>query len=246
MKVYLLLGPPGVGKTRRSKVHAKETNSEYVYALLHQWSDADELFVGVNVQAVVSGDVQNIPQEGVLMTTATKSLKGPVTLCLDEIDKTSEATEDLLLDFLQYGRVPVRPGVQIQAAMENITVFITSNDKRPLSDALLRRCKRVFMKPLPFEQQVEILQAESNLPSGVVRIAWKAALWCAVQDGNPHLSLHEGHGLMEDLASVGSKGEVIEHLTGWAIRSAENENKVAECPFINPLWGELKGYLASI
>jgi MoxR-like ATPase len=125
MSIKILIGPPGVGKTREAILHAKKTGGELVYHLLHQWSDADELFYGINVVAAVAGDADNVKQEGVLTRAARLSLTQRVTLCLDEIDKSTEATEALLLDFLQYGRVPVAPGVQMQANLSNISIFIT-------------------------------------------------------------------------------------------------------------------------
>lgn len=240
MITKLLIGPPGVGKTREALEFADKSGSELVYHLLHQWSDADELFYGVNVVAAVAGDHENVKQEGVLSRVARLSMSGKVVLCLDEIDKTTEATEALLLDFLQYGRVPVAPGIQIQANLENIVVFITTNDMRPLTEALMRRCRRVFMPPLPVSQQEEIISERTNSPMGLVRVAWKAARWIAEQEGNQNLSVNEGFGLIEELFQCKTKEQATDALIGWSCRRADNVETAKNCPHIAAVWAETK------
>jgi MoxR-like ATPase len=242
MKIKLLIGAPGVGKTREALEHASSTGAELVYHLLHQWSDADELFYGINVVAAVAGDADNVKQEGVLARAARLSLSGKVTLCLDELDKTTEATEALLLDFLQYGRVPIAPSVQMQSNMDNITVFITTNDMRPLTEALMRRCRRVFMSPLPVAQQEAIIAERTNAPIGLVRVAWKAARWVAESEGNANLSINEGFGLVDELlCEATTKDKAVEALIGWACRRADNVATAKNnCPHIAAMWAETK------
>lgn len=230
VKAHLLLGAPGVGKTRHARIHSETTGGTLVYHLLHSWSDADELFYGINVTAAVSGDAANVKQEGVLAKAARLSLQGLVTLCLDEIDKTSEATENLLLDFLQNGRVPVAPGEQIQANLQNLTVFLTTNDMRPLSDALLRRVRRNFMQPLPVAEQEKIIHERTNAPKGIVTTAWKAARWNAEAEGNKYLSIDEGIGLVEELLQCSSKQEAEQALVSWSIRKADGLRNVKNNP----------------
>lgn len=241
MVIKILIGPPGVGKTREAILHAEKTGGELVYHLLHQWSDADELFYGINIVAAIAGDADNVKQEGVLARAARLSHTGKVTLCLDEIDKSTEACECLLLDFLQYGRVPVAPGVQMQANFDNITIFITTNDMRTLSEALMRRCRRVFMNPLPIAQQEAIIQERTNAPMGLVRVAWKAARWVAEKENNPNLSMNEGFGLIKELLEEArTKTEAIDALIGWSCRKAENVAEATKCPHIAAMWAETK------
>lgn len=219
-------------------LHATETGGELVYHLLHSWSDADELFYGVNVVAAVAGDAAHVRQEGVLAKAARLSLTGLVTLCLDEVDKTTEATENLLLDFLQYGRVPTAPGEQMQANLENLTVFMTTNDMRPLSDALLRRVRRNFMQPLAVVEQEKIIQERTKAPKGIVTTAWKAARWNAESEGNKYLSIDEGIGLVEELLQCSSKQEAEAALVSWSIRKADGLKNAKKNPHTAAMLGE--------
>jgi hypothetical protein len=67
-----------------------------------------------------------------------QSQDGPVFLILDEWDKTRPSADSFLLDFLQSGRITFDNGGHI-AKMENLSVWITMNDERDLSEPLMRR-----------------------------------------------------------------------------------------------------------
>lgn len=241
MRVQILMGKPGVGKTRRAQLRAEETGAVLVYHLVHAWTDADELFYGVDVAAAVAGDAANVRQEGVLGVAARHTLAGRrVVLVLDELDKASEATENLLLDFLQSGRVPTAPGQQIQADLDLLEVFITSNNVRPLSEALLRRGRRVWMQPLPFEQQAAIIAEKTGAAPGFVRLAWRAAISIAEAEGNDALSLQEGWNLIEELLTCSSMEEVRSAYSGWAVRREEGLEALRASTQLAAVWGELR------
>ena len=175
IRAALLEGPPGCGKTAFTQFLAQELGASYVYHLMHSWSDDQELFMGIDVASVVAGDATNVRQLGVLARAAELSQTGPVVVCLDELDKVQERTEYLLLDFLQSGRCPLRPGVHIQAECSRLIVCCTSNGERPLADATLRRMRRVRMRPLDRDTVVRIVAEQTGVPASVCRMAAKLA-----------------------------------------------------------------------
>lgn len=239
IRVALLEGPPGSGKTALAEYAAQKWGASHVYALLHSWSDDQELFVGIDVAAAVAGEAAAVRQDGVLARAARLSHNHLVVVTLDEVDKVPERTEMLLLDFLQSGRVPVRPGEHVQANPANLYVFLTSNGVRPLSDALLRRCRRVRLNPLPVETVIELIIAKTGAAPGVVRTAVKAARAIAEAEGNPNLSLQEMGHLVADLALARSADDVRELLAQWAARTEAGAEVARKCN-VGPLWAELK------
>ena len=58
---------------------------------------------------------------------------------IDELDKADEDFESFLLEFLAEQQITINETKTIKASSHPL-VFITSNDKRMLSDALKRRC----------------------------------------------------------------------------------------------------------
>jgi MoxR-like ATPase len=249
LRAVLLEGPPGTGKSAFAEavfqvIRGNGDRVEFIVYQCHSWSDADELFVGVDVAAAVAGDSGSVRQDGVLAKVARASERGMVVLLLDEIDKTMQRTEALLLDWLQSGRVPVRPGVQIQTTMNNVLCFITSNAHRELSDALMRRVRRVMMQPLPIAQQERLLMVRTNLPPGFVRVLWKLAREIAVYEGNNALSLQEGvRALHEAFSFSGDQGDLALTLTGWAARNNKGRDyvrdKVIGSRNLSAAWSEL-------
>jgi MoxR-like ATPase len=234
-RALLLDGPQGCGKSALAAAVAAAHEAPLVVAQFHAWTDADELFVGVDVVAAVAGDAAAVRQDGVLAVAARLAEEHDlVVVLLDEVDKGSERAEVLLLDWLQSGRVPIRPGVHLRTQLARVLVVLTSNGARPLSDALLRRVRRVRMEPLPVDVQERILHERTGMPAGVVRLAWRAAR--AV--GGPELSLQEGERLLGELRFAESIADVRESLAGWAARDAA-QNQTALRADVAALWGEL-------
>jgi MoxR-like ATPase len=242
-KTVILEGPPGTGKSAFAEAVAKITDSAFVAYQFHSWSDADELFVGIDVAAAVGGDAENVRQEGVLAKVAKLSHTSVVVLLLDEIDKAPERTEYLLLDWLQTGRVPIKPGVHLQTNMNRVMTFITSNNTRELSEATKRRAARVMMNPLPVKQQEMLIRTKTGLDKGFVRLLWKLARAVAEFEKNNALSTQEGIRLaLAVWQHAESAGDLKLLLSQWAARSQQGRTAIAQNKFdslVSPTWAEL-------
>lgn len=234
----LLSGPPGSGKTALALATSAAFEMSLVFYQAHSWSDSDELFVGVDVVSAVAGDASSVRQDGVLAKAARLSETGRVCLVIDEIEKAPDRVENLFLDYLQNGRVPVQPGKHLQTKMENVVVFFTTNETRPLGDAFLRRVRRTRMAPLPVEKQEQVLMARSGLPLGVVRIAWKLARDIAAREGNQYLSLQEGQNLLREIRLAETPDDLKMSLAGWSARTHAGES-VALGANVSALWAEI-------
>jgi len=161
---------------------------------------------------------------------------------IDELDKAPERVDALLLDFLQNGRVPIRPGEHIQADLDSLYVLITSNDMREISDPLMRRARRLWMSPMPAGLMDRVAGKLTDGPPGVIRIARKAAQEIASADGAV-LSLQELVRLVDEIMLASSLDDVRNTLAAWAARGANGHELAHKTPLATTLWGEVRKYV---
>lgn len=244
-KAILLEGPPGCGKTFLAEALSEAIGAHFVFQLFHSWTGDEELFRGVDVGAAVAGDAKNVHQDGVLARAAKASRKNGrlVVVCLDEVDKCPERTEALLLDWLQTGRVPVKPGEHILTKLDRVVVFLTTNGMRELTDPLMRRCRRVQMQPLPDEICSLLISQRAKVPKGVAKLCWMAMRKVAKAD-KIDLSVQEGvRCAAESVAVAGCADDLRSIISGWAARGEEGRKAANDTGLdLNPLWGEIKRF----
>lgn len=171
IRAFQLKGPPGVGKTYFTQCLAEAMKAKYLFYSCHSETSFEELIEDIDIPRVVVGtsDLSQVMRPGVLPRACLASQTGPVVLCLDEIDKTPEKIEALLLDFLQHGRIVLNGDIPIVGNPNNIYVFLTSNAVRELMEATERRCMNINMSFLPASVEEEVLRKKTGLSKSALK-----------------------------------------------------------------------------
>lgn len=239
IRAILAEGPPGCGKTSFGHVMAERWGAACLVWLLHEWTDADELFVGIDVAAAVAGDAAQVRQPGVLAMAAEMSQRGRVVLVLDELDKVQQRVENALLDFIQTGRVPTGPGRHLLANTANLAVLLTSNGQRPISEPLTRRCRRLVMRALGADEVVAAVSDLTKQPEKVVRLAVRAAWIVANAEGHDP-TVQEVANLLADVdAGLYQSIQDLRIGFGQWIARTDKGRKSAGTVDLAALWGEI-------
>ena len=140
----LLRGVPGAGKTSTAEAFALAVGAQKFFYQCNPGTGKDELIGQPNLAAVLHQDSEHAISDGILIQAVKAAIAGEdVVLILDEIDKSSPEVDSYLLDFLQSRRIHDSTMAELIIPTDvKFWVFMTSNNERDLSDALMRRVKR--------------------------------------------------------------------------------------------------------
>jgi MoxR-like ATPase len=93
----------------------------------------------------------------------------PVVLLIDEIDKTDQEFEAMLLELLSDFQISIPELGRIEAKTQPV-VLLTSNNTRELTEALKRRCLYLWLDYPELEHELSIVRLHTpDLPEHVAR-----------------------------------------------------------------------------
>ena len=171
-KPVLVEGPAGVGKTELAKSLSRYLDRRLVRLqcyegldeakALYEWNYRKQLLriqseseeAGWSeVQDDIFSDEFLLPRP--LMTAI--ATEDPVVLLIDEIDKTDQEFEAMLLELLSDFQISI-PELGVIEARTQPVVLLTSNNTRELTEALKRRCLYLWLDYPSLEHELQIVK----------------------------------------------------------------------------------------
>jgi MoxR-like ATPase len=171
-KPVLVEGPAGVGKTELAKALSRYLDRRLVRLqcyegldeakALYEWNYRKQL---LRIQAEADGTGWDAVQDDIfgeefllsrplMQAIATDE---PVVLLIDEIDKTDQEFEAMLLELLSDFQITIPELGRIEARTHPV-VLLTSNNTRELTEALKRRCLYLWLDYPSTEHELEIVR----------------------------------------------------------------------------------------
>src|SRR4051794_7824077 len=171
-KPVLVEGPAGVGKTELAKKLAQYLGRNLVRLqcyegldeakAMYEWNYRKQL---LRIQAEAEGTGWQAVQDDIFgeefllsrpLLQAISSAE-PVVLLIDEIDKTDQEFEAMLLELLSDFQITIPELGRIEARTMPV-VLLTSNNSRELTEALKRRCLYLWLDYPDTERELEIVR----------------------------------------------------------------------------------------
>ena len=151
-KPILIEGPAGTGKTYLAKTLSKIFNTQLIRLQCHEGIDEDKALYEWNYKKQLLSiqteqDSKNLfTEEFLIERPILQSLRSneKSIFLVDEIDRSDEEFEALLLEVLAENQVSIPELGTITSKNDNLTV-LTSNATRELSEALRRRCLYFYL-----------------------------------------------------------------------------------------------------
>jgi len=175
-KPLFLEGEPGVGKTETAVVMARVLNTDLIRLQCYEGLDASHALYEWNyprqILAIKLGEQCEADPALVGKTIFTEEflIKRPLleailparerepVLLIDEIDRSDEEFEALLLEVLSDFQISI-PEMGTLRARHRPMVILTSNRTRDIHDALKRRCMYHWIDYPTMEKEREIIEA---------------------------------------------------------------------------------------
>jgi MoxR-like ATPase len=171
-KPVLVEGPAGVGKTELAKALSRYLNRRLVRLqcyegldeakALYEWNYRKQL---LRIQTEAEGTGWDAVQDDIfgeeflLSRPLMQAIAAdePVVLLIDEIDKTDQEFEAMLLELLSDFQITIPELGRIEARTMPV-VLLTSNNTRELTEALKRRCLYLWLDYPDTEHELEIVR----------------------------------------------------------------------------------------
>ena len=171
-KPVLVEGPAGVGKTELAKALSRYLDRRLVRLqcyegldeakALYEWNYRKQL---LRIQTEADGTGWDAVQDDIFGEEFLLSrplmqaiaAEEPVVLLIDEIDKTDQEFEAMLLELLSDFQITIPELGRIEARTHPV-VLLTSNNTRELTEALKRRCLYLWLDYPSTEHELEIVR----------------------------------------------------------------------------------------